>query len=37
MTNARVIKILIENNKAIGVSLANGKNILVRKLVVSEH
>ena len=35
MTNARVIKILIENNKAIGVSLANGKNILVRKLVVS--
>lgn len=35
MTNARVTKILIENNKAIGVSLANGKNILARKLVAS--
>jgi len=35
MTNASVTKIIIENNKAIGVSLANGKNILARRLVVS--
>jgi beta-carotene ketolase (CrtO type) len=35
MTNASVTKIIIENNKAIGVSLANGKNILAKRLVVS--
>jgi phytoene dehydrogenase-like protein len=35
LTNSRVTKILIENNRAIGVSLSNGKNILVRKIVVS--
>lgn len=35
LTNSRVTKILIENNRAIGVSLDNGKNILVRKVVVS--
>jgi beta-carotene ketolase (CrtO type) len=35
MTNASVTKILIENDKAIGVSLASGKNIMARKLVAS--
>lgn len=35
VTNASVTKIIIENTKAIGVSLANGKNILARRLVVS--
>jgi len=35
LTNASVTKIIIENNKAIGVSLTNGKNILAKRLVAS--
>ena len=35
LTNAGVTKIIIENNKAIGVSLTNGKNILAKRLVAS--
>ncbi len=35
ITNASVTKIIIDNSRAVGVGLANGKNISARKLVVS--
>ena len=35
ITNASVTKIIIDNSGAVGVGLANGKNISARKLVVS--
>ena len=33
ITNASVTKIIIKNDRAVGVSLANGKNILAKRLV----
>ena len=35
LTNASVIKIIIENDRAIGVCLANGKHISAKRLVAS--
>ena len=35
ITNASVTKIIIKNDRAVGVSLANGKNILAKRLVAS--
>ena len=35
MTNTSVTKIIIENQRALGVTLANGKNILAKRLIAS--